>query len=317
MSTPQLLLSYVIFYSREVIFVMILMQFFMSVLGDQFSELKAEAAGLLARSIPQDVAEHVLPEVKATAKATLQHAKKLQLYRWLRLARQHSDDTTPDQSADSPALQGSSSAVQGEPLLVGDSSATPEQQHSCQKLPVSAAALLIFLKAHYPELIPSKAFGDRTPAIQVGSRYLDLEAMQDLLAQVCFNGEASLALLQTGPAREFTQRHASTAETSSSSNNSLADSSGAAGRQLLPSAGQAAVVAGAPAAAVAAALAAAEQLLGSCGSPVDALELQEARLGLEQLGDMEPQSCSRQGMMGRRQAPRCSLARITLWRWVQ
>jgi hypothetical protein len=301
MSTPQLLLGYIIFYSREVIFVMILMQFFMSVLGDQFSELKEEAAGLLARSIPQDVAEHVLPEVKATAKAAMQHTMKLQLFHRLKLARQHSDGTTLDQSASNPALREPFSALQGEQLIVGHSSATPDQQHSCEKLPVSAAALLTFLKAHYSELVASKAFGDRVPAVQVGSRYLDVEALQALLVQLCLNDEASLALLQTGPAREFTRRHAGNAEASGSSYSSLANSStdtpagSSTGVQLLPPAGQAAVAAGAPAAAVAAALAAASQLLGSCGSPVDALELQEARLGLKQLGDVEPSHLQQSG----------------------
>jgi hypothetical protein len=43
-STPQALLSYIIYYSRELLFVMLFMQFFMSTLGGVFMELVAQAA---------------------------------------------------------------------------------------------------------------------------------------------------------------------------------------------------------------------------------------------------------------------------------
>jgi hypothetical protein len=278
LSTPQMLLNLIIYYGREVIFVMILMQFFMSTLGAQFMELKARTTGLRASSIPADVAEHVWPELRA---------KLLKGCRQLKLRRQ-SGAAAHQSSTDAAAVrQGGSGGAAGS----GDGGSLLLQQprlgQSGLQLAASAEVLFEFLKVHYPEFVSRKAFSDRVQALRLGSHYLDLDALQQLFAQLSLQGDSSQTLLQTGPARTYALHAVDAGQqelpSGSSSTDAPADSSAGA----LPPAGQAAVAAGAPAAAVAAALAAAEQLLGSCGSPVDALELQEARLGLDQLGELK------------------------------
>lgn len=81
LTPPQMLLSLIIYYGREVLFIMILMQFFMTTLGAQFMELKAKTLGSKASSIPQDVVQHVLPEVRHKAAAAFRRARQLLLHR--------------------------------------------------------------------------------------------------------------------------------------------------------------------------------------------------------------------------------------------
>jgi hypothetical protein len=266
-SAPQMLLSLIIYYGREVLFVLILMQFFMTTLGSQFMELKARAANAKASSIPQDVANHVLPELKTKAVTAIRHAQQLRPRRKQAVAPVGS--STRVGSGGSPAAGSSSSTEQ-------------KQMHA------SAEALLGFLKAHYPGFISRKGFGDKVSAISIGGQYLDLDGMQQLFAELAVQTH-SQALLQTAPARAFTHNTADAASADATSNSTGTDSTASAEAAAggLPYVGKAAVAAGAPAAAVAAALAAAEQLLGSCGEPVDALELQQARLHLEQLGQLD------------------------------
>ena len=283
LSPPQMLLNLIIYYGREVIFVMILMQFFMSTLGAQFMELKARTTGLRASSIPADVAEHVWPEL---------HAKLLKGSRQLKLRRQSGASAHQPSTSATAVQQGGSGAQSGSGgggnLLLQQ----PQQQQSGLQLAASAEVLFEFLKVHYPGFVSRKTFSDRVQALRLGSHYLDLDALQQLFAQLSLQGDSSQALLQTGPARKYALNAVDAAPSTgmqepASSSSAEGRACSSAGVRLLPPAGQAAVAAGAPAAAVAAALAAAEQLLGSCGSPVDALELQEARLGLDQLGELK------------------------------
>jgi hypothetical protein len=62
---PQQLLSVLIYYVREMLFVLVLMQFFMSTLGTTFMKLKRSAVGNKTSSIGQDVLHDVLPESQA------------------------------------------------------------------------------------------------------------------------------------------------------------------------------------------------------------------------------------------------------------
>lgn len=264
-STPQLLLSLIIFYGREVLFVLILMQFFMSTLGSQFMELKARAAQAKASSIPQDVTNHVLPELRTKAATAIRHAQQLRPRRKQAVAPVGS--ITMVSSDGSPAAGGSRSTEQ-------------KQMHA------SAEALLGFLKAHYPGFISRKGFGDKVSAIGIGEQFLDLDGLQQLFAELAVQTHAQ-ALLQTAPARAFTHYTADAASASAASSGTDPSASAEAAAAALPDVGKAAVAAGAPAAGVAAALAAAKQLLESCGEPVDASDLQQARLHLEQLGQLD------------------------------
>lgn len=273
-SPPQILLSLIIFYGREALFVMVLMQFFTTTLSAQFMELKALAATAKASSIPKDLAEHVLPELRSKAAAALRRAKQLRLLRKQQAVspvRSGSDDTAGDRdgrSTPAAAAAGPSSAA----------GAGGKQR----ELDASAGALMGFLKAHYPDFVSSKAFGDQLSAISVGNHYLDLDAMQQLFVQLTVQQTPSTQiLLQTPPARTFTHQAANAAASEADS------TAAAAAAALLPLVGQAAVEAGAPAAAVAAALTAAEQLMGSCGVPVDLTQLQQGRLDMDQLGQVD------------------------------
>lgn len=273
-SAPQMLLSLIIFYGREVFFVMILMQFFMTTLGSQFMELKARAAQAKASSIPQDVASHVLPELKTKAVTAFRHAQQLRLRRKQAVAPAGSNNRTGG--------DGSPAAV--EAIGPSNSGSSVEQK----RLHAGAEALLGFLSSHFPGFISRKGFGDKVSAISIAGQYLDLERLQQLFAELAVQ-TSSQTLLQSAPARAFTHHTADAASAEASSSSSCTDpaASAEAAAARLPPVGKAAVAAGAPAAAVAAALAAAEQLLGSCGEPVDAAELQQARLHLEQLGQLD------------------------------
>lgn len=273
LSPPQVLLSLIIFYGREVLLVMILMQFFMTTLGAQFAELKAQTRGALASSIPEDVLRHVLPELQAKVRAALGRVSCTKPYpRWQAAGTAARRNAATAQPSDATGAD-TDTAVQ--PLHAQQQEGEPH---------VSAEDLLAFLKVHFPELVSRKAFGDKVPAIHVGGRYLDLHGLQHLFVQLSMQSRSTLTLLQTAPARAFAHQAAGT---SSSGGGSSTGASAAVAASKLPAVGRIAVEAGAPAAAVAAALAAAEQLLGSCGRPVDTLELQEARLELEGLGQLD------------------------------
>jgi len=277
MSPPQVMLSLIIYYGREVIFVMILMQFFMTTLGAQFAELKAQTRGALASSIPEDVLRHVLPELQAKVRAALGRVSCKKLYpQWQAAGAAARRNAGTAQPSDATGPGTDTAAVTGVQRL------NARQQGG--EPPVSAEDLLAFLKVHFPELVSRKAFGDKVPAINVGGRYLDLHGLQHLFAQLSLQSRSTLTLLQTAPARAFAHQAAGT---SSSGGGSSMAASAAVAASKLPAVGRVAVEAGAPAAAVAAALAAAEQLLGSCGRPVDTLQLQEARLELELLGELD------------------------------
>lgn len=281
LSPPQMLLSLIIYYGRELLFVMIFMQFFMTTLGAEFMELKARTSGALVSSIPADIRQHVLPELKAKAAAALKRARRLR-----RQPPRTDSASRAGQAADAVEPQpGTAPAV-----ATGTVHALAAPQPQLPELSTSAEALVAFIKAHYPAFVSnSKAFGDKVQAIPIGGHFLDLEALQHLFAQLSLQSQSSLALLQTGPARAFSRRAANAAGSarSSASGNSTAAAAAAAATAGLPAVGRVAVEAGAPAAAVAAAFAAAEQLLRTCGCAVGASDLQEARLGLEQLAEVD------------------------------
>jgi hypothetical protein len=62
-SPAQSLLSVLIYYGREMLFVMVLTQYFMATLGAAFMRLKRRTAGTKGSSIGRDILRHVLPEV--------------------------------------------------------------------------------------------------------------------------------------------------------------------------------------------------------------------------------------------------------------
>jgi hypothetical protein len=245
-SAPEALLSVLVFYGREALLVMVLMQFFMATLGSTFMELKANAASSASSSIPQDVARHVVPELRAKAAAALDLRRR----RWRAVGVLAN---APQAAAPQPALPQSTEALQG------------------------------FLKARFPGLASSKAFGDRVPAIKLGGLWLDLHGLQHLFAELLLQEGSALALLQTAPARAYAHRAADAADGSQVAHCST-DGAAQASIAQLPEVGRAAVAAGVPTGAVAAALAAAEQLMGTCGMAVDATVVQQSRLSLQQPG---------------------------------
>lgn len=297
LSPPQMLLSHIIYYGREVLFVLILMQFFMTTLGAQFMELKARTVGALASSIPEDVARHVVPELRAKAAVALQRAGKLRFLRRQAFSPASVAAATWPTAAAEEDAGGAGAAADA---ASSHSAGQDQQQPECDQLSTSAESLLSFLKAHYPHFVVSrKTFGDKVPAIKVGSGHLlDLDSLQELFAQLSLQSETSVALLQTPPARAFARQAADAASSSrtrsSEAGRSSTDAAAAVAAAGLPPVGRAAVEAGAPAAAVAAALAAAEQLLCVCGTAVDATELQGCRLRLEQLGQLDVQQLKEQ-----------------------
>lgn len=301
-SPPQVLLCLLVYYLREVLFVMVLMNFFMSTLGDQFMELKKRKLGSQssATSILQDIAQHVVPELGAKAK----QAARLRVScrgLWKRRGTatvavapdrdsNSSTDSSGSYSTRSPAGTCAGSGAASVVAAAGSNTGTAKQ-------PRSAEALLKFLKAHYPALTSSKAFGDKVPAIRIVNRHLDLAGLQQLLAQLALQEASAEVLLQTPPARAFVRQNVIAAgisstgpsnRTSSSSHSSGGGTGGPsidAGASLLErlgSVGRAVVAAGAPAGAVAAALAAAEQLMATCGAPVDAQQLSESAVQPQQ-----------------------------------
>jgi hypothetical protein len=72
---PQLLLNVLIYYGREMLFVLVLMQFFMTTLGAVFMELKYKATRGKPRSIGQDIMQDIWPEVKALGKCLVKGKK--------------------------------------------------------------------------------------------------------------------------------------------------------------------------------------------------------------------------------------------------
>jgi hypothetical protein len=62
-SPAQTLLSALIYYGREMLFVMVLTQYFMATLGAAFMRLKRRTACVKGSSVGRDVVEHVLPEL--------------------------------------------------------------------------------------------------------------------------------------------------------------------------------------------------------------------------------------------------------------
>jgi hypothetical protein len=265
-SRPQLLLSVVVYYGREALFVMVLMQFFMTTLGGVFMQLKAAAAGGRSTSIPQDLRKHVLPELRAKATG---------LVRCLR--RQGMGAGGLLWQAGGPrgraaaAAPGSSNAQAGaEPALLLQSR--------------SSEALRSFLKARLPHLVTRKAFGDRVPAIRLGGAYVDLPSLQQLCAEMALQQGQAEVLLRTAPARAYARRAASAR---------AGQGAAAAG---LPDAGRNAAMAGAPPGAVAAAMAAAQQLMGICGGPVDAARVRDnSLLQLQLLGGLSLEDLAQDG----------------------
>eukprot|EP00879_Flechtneria_rotunda_P022869 GHRR01024170.1.p1 GENE.GHRR01024170.1~~GHRR01024170.1.p1 ORF type:complete len:410 (-),score=177.90 GHRR01024170.1:2-1231(-) len=248
---PQHLLGVIIYYGREMLFVMIFMQYFMATLGGVFMSLKQDAAGEKSSSIGKDISHNVMPEVQAKLKHLLRGPK------YSKTAR--------------------------------------DSNGAAVALPAGAEALYGFIKAHYPQLVASKVYGDRVAAIKVGCKHLDLASLQQLLADLSTGGDSGLHLMQTGPARRFAAQPkaaelsggdaaAAAAEAcdgparlaAMDSHRAAAAVPGTAGALVLPAAGRAAIAAGAAAPAVAAAMAAADQLMAVLGRAVDAKVLTDA-----------------------------------------
>lgn len=261
-SPPQRVLSLLIFYGREMIFVMVLVQYFMATLGKVFMQLKRQKLGAKGSSIARDILRVVLPEARSKFTRQLLGAK------YSTKARD----------------------VNGAAVVV----------------PSGSEALHAFFKAHCPQMIASKAFGDRSQAIQIRDKYLSLPVLQQLLADLAVTDAASSEILmQTRPAKRYSQQQASNSSTAAAGSSDqqpaasgevwsegivAAAATATAGVLLRQDVSRAAAAAGGAAAAVAAALAAAEQLMGSCGKAVDTKELEEAHLQLEgvmQAVDME------------------------------
>lgn len=239
---PQQLLSLLIYYLREVLFVMVLAQYFMATLGAVFGQLKQRTlSGGKSSSIGRDITRYVCPELRA---------------KLLRLLHGPEFSTT--------ARDSHGAAVE---------------------IPAGAEALMAFIKAEYPNLVASKEFGDGVSAIPIGNKYLDLDTLQQVLAELAVadfssSGTASNLLgQQKKPAKAFAQQAAlmlSAGQEGSGFGDMEAAAAAGAGSTEVEVVGAAA--------AVAAALAAAEQFMGSIGKAVDAKELAEARMQVSEVG---------------------------------
>jgi hypothetical protein len=265
---PALLLGYIIYYGRELLFVMVLMQFFMTTLGGVFMELKRRALDGPGggTSIPADLAAHVLPELRAAAA------------RMLRCCRRGNAG-----GADTAAAAAAAAGAQGAGQSGGRGGIT-----AADNVAHNTQALQCFLQGVLPCAASGAdtaagAFGDKVTAVRVGGRWLDLAGLQQLLVGLALDGDSSVKLAQTGPARRYASRAAAVQGSSSSAVAPLAAADGgdtavAAAALLLPEVWCTAVAAGGVAPAVAASLAVAEQLMASCGKAVDKCEVAGQRL---------------------------------------
>lgn len=244
---PQALLSLLIYYTREVLFVMVLVQYFMATLGSVFCELKRQTEGAKSNSIPQDVIREICPEVKGKA---------------VRLLRGPEYSTTArDDSGASVQMPAGTEALQA--FLAAKHPAFLASKLSGTKVPALLIGGRFLDTAALQNLLADMAVSD---------------SMQDSSATY-------LLTLQAQPAKTFAQQ-ASAMLAAGAPNDSdpggmeLAgvgqDVAGTWGGTEVELVGAAAMVAGA--------LAAAQQLMNSLGRAVDTQELEEARLQLWQVG---------------------------------
>lgn len=166
-SGARVLLGGLIFYCRELLFIFVLMNFFMAVVGDVFSRIKDATA---PRSIGADLRRDVLPELRG----------------WLAARR-----------AAWRARRGRVAPSGG-----GDSGAA-----AAAAPPETSAVLLERLQAAYPGLVlaRSKGFGDKVDCIKIdlgtgaGPKLVNLGTLQRLLADLSLDSGAA-QLLATLPA---------------------------------------------------------------------------------------------------------------------
>lgn len=259
------LLAALVYYGRELLFVMLLAQYFMATLGAVFVTLKGRQAGAAAApGVGADLAAHVLPELRSTSAAVLRCGRG---------------------GRGGRALPSAQDASGGAAIL-----------------PRSAAQLQAFLDKHgYAGLRGAHDFGDSVSALRVAGRLLDKNALIQLLTGLCAVavGDDRPAGVRARLARSSAGRRAAAAVMAARTGAASSSSSGGGGNSgssngavgtvtapatayLLPaadglqlSAEDAAVVAGVRAAA--------RQLLAVCGRPTDARRLEPEQLRLDEV----------------------------------
>ncbi len=188
------LLAVLPFYGRQLLFVFVLMNFFMAVLGDVFVRIK-RTTWATARGVPADLRKVVLPELAAWAEDE-----------WRRRrggsgggcggcggGRRRGAAVAPAAEEVDTIEAGGRAALAGA-AEGGDGSDNRAGRHT-------SAALLDRLQAARPGLAsgPSKAFADSVSCIELGGacggKLLTLGTLQRLVADLSLQGEAILASL--------------------------------------------------------------------------------------------------------------------------
>ena len=267
----QRLLGLAVFYGRQLLFVLVLMSFFLAVLGGVFEQAKARAAARGARSMPADVREALAPELAAWAAAAA------------RRRRGDGDGNGSGGGCWPRRRLGAGAAVV--PLAPGEEEAgvdvlaapgaadvDADAAALADGAPLTSAALLARLRAAYPGLAPRRraAPAGKVDAIRLelpgGSRLVNLGTLQRLLADLSAQGGAAalLAGLPAGAAHKA----------------AAAGAPAGGGCAAAAAAAAPALAAGGDPRAVAAALALAEELVAQLGEPTGAAQLRNGALQL-------------------------------------
>jgi hypothetical protein len=270
---PARLLAALVFYGREALFIFVLLNFFMAVLGGVFGDTKA-AASRTARSIPAELRADVLPELRAWGGSAAAGAAAA----WQRRRQKRRLGSGGNGSSGAAPTEGGEVVL--EATAAGGNPAAARRLHT-------SAALLAQMQAAYPSLVlpHSKAFSDRVACIKLKvpgaheAKLLNLGTLQRLIADLSLAGAASaqLAALPAAP------RHKAAAEAATAEVAGQRGAAAAAGNPATAAAAAAAgpaVAAGADPRAVAGALAVAEQLMLQLGQPCSVEQLQRSALQL-------------------------------------
>lgn len=248
-SPAQTLLSVVIYYGREMLFVMVLTQYFMATLGSAFMRLKRRAAGTKGSSVGRDIVQHVLPELQS---------KVVRMLRGPEYSSSARDANGAAVEVPAGAEELHSFLKEHYPHLVESKSFG--NRHRAVKIGggyVSAAAL----KQLLADLAVADAQGEQGAAIA-----------QQL-------PHSSVVRRYWRKAQQVAAAAAAGEEAANDDHSSDSEEDDAGGGEL--SVPAAAVLPDELVASVAAALAAARQLVSCCGGAVDDRELRAAQLKLE------------------------------------
>jgi hypothetical protein len=256
-SPAQALLSVLIYYGREMLFVMVLAQYFMATLGAAFIKLKQQTSGTKGSSVASDTVKHVLPELRS---------KVVRMLRGPEYSSSARDANGAAVEVPAGAEELHAFFKEHYPHLV--KSKAFGNRHRAVKVGrgyVSAADL----KQILADLALEDAQGEQGAA-------LAQQLLHTSVARRYWRKAEQVAVAAaTGDSREPVGRSAAARGSSDSDEDEQQIAEG----QSRDAA--AAVVSDELVASVAAALAAARQLVSCCGSAVDDRELQAAQLQLE------------------------------------